>query len=362
MSLSHTYRRVHKFARLTAPQQINFLRYYLARPSGKRGVRVSYAPTHILIVVGGSCTLHCDMCWTHSTVIPKSYANRQNPVGMMTFEYFRKVIDSFRSAIKVNLIGAGEPFLNPDIFKMIGYAAERHRMVVATQSNGTIIADKIDTILNSRLYSLGISVDGDCREEFVRMTGNDPREYDRIVENVQLLTRKKKELASPVLIYLSFIIDKINYSKMPAMIRLAEELGVNGIYFLNFLSSPYPGFTAEERSLFAEDREIFEAVRGYKQDIKSNLDIHYPSFLTRNTDRDYCCDYFFRQIVVDPDGNYGSCSVMLLNNLRDGDLFEGTSSFNGQYIQHMRRLFLEQRKSELPERCHYCPENAGVEP
>ncbi|MBE0697791.1 MAG: hypothetical protein IH586_12790, partial [Anaerolineaceae bacterium] len=145
------------------------------------------------------------------------------------------------------------------------------------------------------------------------------------------------------------------------MIALAEKLDVDGVNFFNFLPSPFPGFTAEERSLFVEDTEIFDTLRQFKQKNKSPLTITYPTLLTKNGKSTPNCDYFFRQIRINPDGNYGSCSVMVLDLNRNGDVFEGVKSFNGAYFQSMRQRILDHQVESINSACRYCPENSGVQ-
>ena len=104
-------------------QKMNYIRYRL---SG-RAPRLRYRPITVSVVATTRCTLSCDMCPTHSRIVPGDYSHNQTVAKDMNFELFKKVIGRFREALSVHIIGAGEPMLNKDFFKMVEYA--RHKDV-----------------------------------------------------------------------------------------------------------------------------------------------------------------------------------------------------------------------------------------
>jgi len=351
---------IKRLMKLSVPQLTNIAYYLFNNKFNRSRTCLNYDPINISVVVTGECTFKCKMCLTHSPINSEGFLNGQNPCDMISFEYFKKVIDQFKAAINLQLIGAGEPFLNPDLFKMIEYAATTRRMEVHLVSNGSIIHDKVDHILNSSLSTLCISINGEDRNEFERMTGNDPKEYDKVLVNICNLTKRKQKLRANTKICLSFIIDRFNYIKIPDMIKLSEDLEVDVVYLINFMPLPYVGFTPEERCLFIEDDEVLHTLIKYKNSLKSKLTIQYPTLLSKNNLQPYCCDTFFNQIRIDGSGHYGSCSIMLLNNKRGDDFLQGKQSFNSPYFQKMRLLFIEQKKMELDDSCQYCTRNVGI--
>ena len=96
----------------TVSQKINFLRHKFAH----RKEILKYDPVTISIVATGRCTLSCDMCPTHSSKVPRDYPNIQNNIRDMNFEMFKHIIDKFRNAVTIQIIGSGEPLLNHDFF------------------------------------------------------------------------------------------------------------------------------------------------------------------------------------------------------------------------------------------------------
>ena len=338
----------------TLSQKGNYFRYLLSR--GREELR--YGPVTVSIVATGRCTLSCDMCPTHSGRVPDSYIHAQQPVEDMSFERFREIIDRFSDAVTVHIIGSGEPLLNKDFFRMVDYASGK-KMTVKTFSNGTMIRANIDRILNSGLDGITVSINGHNAEEFSRMTGMKPETYDGIYEAVGALVAEKKRRGSRVKIKLSYIIDKHNYRFIPYMVASSAALGVDHSFFCNFLSAPYDGLRAEERSLMAggkaagEIKAIFEA---YPPAVRKKLT---PPLLVDPGMAGDNCRTHFSQIRFDGNGNVSSCSMMLLNMSGHGH-YRDKDVWNNAFFRDMRKAFLSGGSYPVPDPCKVCPDNKGV--
>ena len=335
-------------------QRINYLKYLFA----KRGEILNYDPVTISIVATSRCTLSCEMCPTHSKRVPRDYPHIQKNVKDIEFEMFKDIIDRFKNATTVSIIGSGEPLLNKDFFKIVNYAAGK-RMIVKTVSNGTTIENNIDNLLNSKLGGITISINGHDSKEFARMTGMDEAIYFKIYEGVKKLIEEKRRRNSALKIKSSFIIDRYNYKSIPAMINLAMGLGVDHIFLCNFLPCPYEGLRAEERVLMADDdaiSEIKKVIESYPVERKKK--ITFPMLVARNLNKN-CCEAHFSQIRFDGDGNVSSCSMMLLNMSNQGH-YKEKYVWNNSFFRNMRRRFLSGDQKFIPDPCRVCPDNKGI--
>ncbi|MFA6142139.1 MAG: radical SAM protein [Candidatus Omnitrophota bacterium] len=337
----------------TIPQKYNYIKYLF---SGRREC-LEYAPVTISIVATNRCTLACDMCPTHSSRVPRDYPNRQNNIKDIDFIMFKEIVDRFSSAVTLHIIGSGEPLLNKDLFKMVDYAASR-RMVVKTFSNGTVIEKNIDNILNSELDGITISINGHNPEEFARMTGMDGGIYNQIYDATKHLVEERDRRRSRVNIKLSFIVDKLNYKFIPEMVGVGLKLGVDRIFFCNFLPSPYDGLRAEERVLMYDpdlSAEIEGMLKKYPVSVRKKIT---PPILVDAQSKQIRCSTYFSQIRIDGDGNVSSCSMMLLNMEGHGS-FRDADVWNNEFFKSMRRKFLSKDSSLLPEPCMVCTDNKG---
>jgi MoaA/NifB/PqqE/SkfB family radical SAM enzyme len=338
----------------TFPQKGNYLKYLLSN----RAEVLSYDPVTISIVATSRCTLSCDMCPTHSSRVPSDYKHAQQDIKDMDLASFREIIDRFRNATTVHIIGSGEPLLNKDFFVMVDYAASR-KMVVKTFSNGTTVLDNIDNILNSRLDGITISINGHDAEEFSRMTGMDGNVYSSIYEAVSSLVSQKRQRGSPIKVKLSFIIDRHNYKAIPDMIAAGLKLGVDHMFFCNFLSAPFDGLRADQRALMDAGvikEEIVAMFASYPPAVRKKLTP--PVLIDANMGRNEC-DTHFSQIRFDGAGNVSSCSMMLLNMAGHGS-YKDEGVWNNEFFRDMRRRFLSSDGSLVPEPCKVCPDNKGV--
>lgn len=339
----------------TVSQKINYLRYLFS----KKTETLRYDPVTISVVATGRCTLSCDMCPTHSNIVPEDYPHRQKNANEMDIAMFKDVIDRFKNALNLNIIGSGEPLLNKDLFKMIDYAASR-RMTVKTFSNGTTIRDNIDKIIGSALSGITISINGHTREEFNRMTGMDKKIYDEIYDAAKRLIEERNRKASPLKVKLSFIIDRYNYGSIPAMIDCFLRLGADHAFFCNFLPCPYGNLSAEERVLKNDDRireELNAIFSGYPLSVRKRLTP--PTLVDAKMDKNKCGTYF-SQVRFDGDGNISSCSMMLLDMTGHGT-YKDRDVWNNAFFRKARRVFLSGDGAYLSDPCKVCPDNKGVE-
>ena len=344
-------------SRHTLGQKFNYLNYSLS----KKSKILSYKPITISVVSTGRCTLSCDMCPTHSKIIPDDYPYIQNPTQDISFETFKKVVDKFSKALNVQIIGSGEPLLNKDFFKMVEYAVQTKRMKVKTFSNGTTIEKNIDKIIGSSLDGLTISLNSHSAEDFSRMTGCSPHVFSKIYSAIEKLIQARNGLDSQVKIKISFIIDKINYKHIPEMISIGEKLGADFLFLCNFLPSPYDGFRAEERMLFFDDMDVVKTMKAAYQSLSKELRnrVSFPKLVKRNSLENKCTSHH-TQIRVDGEGRISSCSIMLLNMDGHGYFYD-KNVWNNQFFQDMRQIFISGNKDDLMAPCRICPENFGVD-
>lgn len=338
----------------TFKQKINYLKF---RMYPKQEI-LAYDPVTISIVATGRCTLSCDMCPTHSRAVPRDYPHMQKFGRDMEFDMFRRIIDRFDNALSVHIIGSGEPLLNKDLFRMVDYASGR-KMIVKTFSNGTTVSENIERIIGSKLDGITISINGHNSREFARMTGMDEEVYSKIYSGVKALVEEKVNHAACIKIKLSFIIDKYNYASIPDMVTLGMELGVDHMFFCNFLPAPYKGLTAAERTLMDEGDMTASLKRIFGQYPPSVRRMLTPPVLMKRDAKINRCDTHFSQIRFDGEGDFSSCSMMLLDMSGHGR-YTDKEIWNGNYFRLMRRLFLLNDQSSLPEPCVYCPDNSGI--
>ncbi len=336
----------------TLGQIMNLARYSL----GKKKSVVNWDPIDISIFLTFRCNLSCDMCLTHSTKFSNPWG--QKSTKDVDFELFEQVLTRYKNALTVNIIGNGEPLLHKDFFKMIEYASTTMKMNVNSSSNGILVGQYIEEIINSPLKHFNISINGHNREEFHRMTGMPPELFDVISNNTAELVKRKREKGSGPKIAATFILDQWNYHCLEDIIYFSDGLGVDQIAFFQFLASPVDGFTAVERCLFGDDTEVLETlarVNSLPPRIRKKVTL--PVLLDRAIDNNKYCTVWLYNISVDGDRNVGGRCCQLLDLSVSGK-FDEREPWNNASFQEMRRRFIDPG-SPLLEPCTWCYNNSS---
>ncbi len=275
----------------------------------------------------------------------------------MSFEVFKNIVDYYKEAVNISLVGSGEPLLNADFFKMVNYAKTVRHTRVTSLSNGLFNENKMRLLLNSGLDSISISIKGYNQEDFQRLTGVDKTIFEEVIHNTRQLVTLKRNAQSRLDIFGSFIVDKQNFQYINNMIELTQDLGMDKVKFDTYLPYPFSGFTLEERCITSQDIEIVNFLKNinYK---KYSIDVRPLRIL--DLDRPgRMCHSAFTSIRVDSDGNVGACNVKLLNLENNGKYFDD-EVWNNEYFKNMRHIFLKNNPNIISEDCLTCYEYSGV--
>ena len=105
-------------------------------------------PETAVLMLTKRCNLHCAFC------------DITNINEEMSLGDAQKVIDNI-SKLKATLlvITGGEPFLHPQLFDIVKYAKNKGLKVCIT-TNGTLIDDNFEQIVDSKVDVLSVSLDG----------------------------------------------------------------------------------------------------------------------------------------------------------------------------------------------------------
>lgn len=175
-------------------------------------------PIHLQVETTNDCNLICGSC--HRDILyPRT--------TKMTYDNFKKIFNEIRP-LKINVSGLGEPFLNKEIFSMIRYAKSLE-IPVNCASNFTVVEDKIESILDSGIDQIKISIDASNRDTFLRIRAKDM--YETLVDNITKLNNLKKErgIDKPELRF-NYALQRDNIDELLDVIDLANSLNIKAVY------------------------------------------------------------------------------------------------------------------------------------
>ncbi|MCD4745131.1 MAG: radical SAM protein, partial [Bacteroidales bacterium] len=194
--------------------------YYFSRITGKTfhwgmPYSISFEPTT-------SCNLRCPEC-------PSGLNQFTRPTGNLTFELFQNTTDQLSQYLfYMILYFQGEPFLNPDFFKIVKYAVKK-KIYTATSTNAHFLNDENAKLtIESGLNRLIISLDGIDQETYsaYRIGGN----YEKVIKGIKNIVKWKKQLksATPYII-IQFLVFRLNEHQIDDIKKLGENLGVDEV-------------------------------------------------------------------------------------------------------------------------------------
>src|SRR6266542_4755914 len=189
---------------MRAWNRVQLLWGYLARRTRLRGLPVEY-----IVETTAKCNLYCPMC-------PRE--THKQPKADMSDEHFARLVEQAgRTAEHMMLIGLGEPFMDPQIFRRIELCA-KHTISTLISTNGTFLDEKTAArVLETPLEQITLSFDGATKEsfEFYRKGAK----FEKVRDNFVRFARMKKERGSKLQVVVQMIRMERNAGEVDEFIR-----------------------------------------------------------------------------------------------------------------------------------------------
>ena len=178
------------------------------------------------------CNLKCPLCVTGNDTMLRS-------AGRMSFDTFRNIIDDIGDKIwYLILYHQGEPYINKDFLRCVGYAKEKGLYTETSTNVHYLNPQNAELTVQSGLDAVIVSVDGTTQESYERYRVNG--KLDKVKEGIRNLVAAKKKLGSKTpYILLQFLVMKHNEHEIPEIEALARELGVDRLLKKNIQVENY---------------------------------------------------------------------------------------------------------------------------
>ncbi len=327
------------------------------RVAEDRGVIVPELPDEIYLETTNRCNLRCRTC-------PQYFGMPEDDADL-TPDGVRRILSQFPTVHRVVLHGIGEPLLNRELPEIIASAKERGAHVLFN-TNGLLLRPPLtEPLVLSGLDELRVSIDSASQETYKLVRGVNG--FDRIVRNVRRFAATKTALGSAtprVSLWLTCL--RSNVLELPALVRLAADVGVSEVYLQRLVYSER-GLAVEDEALFgrAGDREL-AAVRE-AEDLAHDLGVTLrgsgeatsDKLLEANANESYrACRRPWNLMYVTANGNILPCCIAPFTGVEYesivlGNIFQQTAEeiWNGPQYQAWRRGMLQ---GCPPDACANC--------
>jgi len=323
----------------------NLAKYKMCKLGGFNSKYLKYNPPYLLLFITNRCNLSCKFCPYHGPHRPSNYSLEFNDMSM---DVFKRIISRFSHAVEVELGGGGEAFLHSHIFEMINHA-HQHRMRTRIPTNGLVLHEMLDKVTHSPLSHLNISLNACDSDEFFQLHGGSEHTYNTLLEDISKLVSKRNEHNQGLRIRVSYICTKTNYKSIPDMVKLAEDLGVDEVSFINLIPCGIPGFSRDQ-CLYDDDADVIEVIKSVPSP-KSNLKVIMLRVYKRKYD-DKRCDWPFRMLSIDANGNVSPCCEIVPQKSY-GNVLADKEVWNNSAFQQRRKIFVD-KCLPLPDFCKTC--------
>lgn len=338
--------------KVMATTDLHVLSNNLNYRSRRASAILKYSPLGVTIWISDKCNLNCFFCLRNRD--ESRLAPKHEILDDMTFRTFIRILNKFRAAEYVGIIGQGEPLLNKDALRMFKLAVRKNRKVRLV-TNGVLIDEKLaKEIIELGLYEITVSLKAISAAEYEKVTGKGGGDaFDKVCNALRYLVKYKNQLHADTIIAINFTLYKSILDQAHDVVRVAETLGIDTLRFNNYIpfGDRHGSDTAEV--LFESDVEAVKIIDKLKE-CASPVNIILPKLIRSNKFTGNCSSCF-RGISVDARGDVTFCDRVLPPSGKMGNVFSDNDVWNCDYIVKFRERLLY-RKDDLPERCKLCVE------
>jgi radical SAM protein with 4Fe4S-binding SPASM domain len=266
----------------------------------------------------------------------------------------------------------GEPLVYPH-FRELVTEARRRRLTVHLQTNGTLLHQVAEFLVQAGVMAVSISLDGPpaVHDAIRGVKGT----FNRVAKGVEALLAARKNLGRPnPIVSFNCTISKSNLDYLADMAPLAAELGADALQIQHTMfNSPErvashnayltpervaalglemafpsicPGEFYQSEIQAADLPQLQEALRRAREAGKGRLLVTFlppipedclePYYLDLEHPFQQGCDFFWKTLRISPDGTCSPCLNFRIGNIREQSFQE---IWNGPKMRAMRQLF-----------------------
>ncbi|MGB9914159.1 MAG: radical SAM protein [Candidatus Bathyarchaeales archaeon] len=192
----------------------SFIHYGIRKPLS------IYAPFLVVWDFTHKCNLRCKHCYSDSGAAAQPE---------LTTEEALAVVDQLADAgVTALAFSGGEPLSRKDFFEVAGHAAKRG-LYVSVATNGTLLTkENVEKLKQAKINYVEVSIDGATAETHDSFRGT-PGAFERALAGL------RNCVEANLCACIATTATKSNIEEMPAILDLAEKIGVARFTYFNFV-------------------------------------------------------------------------------------------------------------------------------
>lgn len=317
-----------------------------------------YTPSELTIAVSDKCNLRCVTCFAHHNQEGDNNANYED----FPPEWIPKIKDAALGAARIQIHGgAGEPLMARKFWDWFTLLEDNPGAKIEFNTNGLTFNPKnIERLLQYNVDHISVSFDAATPETYAKIRGGD---FTRLLNNMRSLVAQRKASRHPIRVLFNMTVNKTNAADAPKLVRLAHDIGVDGVELYHLNSGDAfdwtvvkAGHTFNYRDNLPERnveliRPFIEQARAVADDLKIYLfvDPRFQVTLYGRADEtatempDYSeCRAPWHWLALEVNGSVKPCCMAAkpIGSLKDNSALE---IWNGPAMQRLRKNITESR-------------------
>jgi radical SAM protein with 4Fe4S-binding SPASM domain len=271
----------------------------------------------------------------------------------MTFLEFKEIIDSV-NPLTVSLQGWGESLLNKELFKMVEYLETSKKIRVGFNTNLTLVKGNIDSIINSKLSRLTLSVDNANEEKNrtyeIKSKSNKSvftkYRFDELLAGARQLVDARSDLSldHPV-IQMDVTVTDDNINELDKLVELGKEILVDQINF-----HCVTVYDKNIESTYVPVKEVEDRLQGYRREEKQKKRPHPKINVILPPKESSVCKAPWTSIFVTQEGDVWPCCHRYDKRMGNMKRTSLKQIWNSEEYGKFRRELVE-GKDEICRRC-----------
>ncbi len=295
---------VKKFVSATRRKGIKFSLNLLSLEvsNGLELSRVYGQPKHVQIEITTHCNFHCPMC---SRTVWDNHNFLKNPKHM-AFQDFKKIVLKLPYCESINLQGAGESLLNPDLVNMVRFC-KKNSIRTCLITNASVLSEQLGrNLILSGLGEIYFSLDSADAKLFRKIRVG--AEFSKVIHNIRRFVKLKSQLNSKTpFIGVRVSVFKENIYEIPRILELVNHLGIRHATLKNMIkTSTWP---TPINVLSKKQRSLLKKCQNYGRNLGMHVHIAFPPLITGSEKKRVRCWKAWKSVYITVDGGVLPCCL-----------------------------------------------------
>lgn len=221
------------------------------------------SPEVLHIDLTNMCNFDCIACWCRSPLLGDKAMPAWERNLTLPYNLLKSVFDelfSMGGLKQVKLVGGGEPFMHPDILKIVEYIKNKDKNVqIDINTNFSLVDEKIaEKLIQLGVDSLTVSIWAGSPAVYSAIRPNQTEStFNRIKKVLEFIFQRKNKLKiHHPRITIHNVILKLNYKDILKMIQFALDIGAHDIQFV-----PMDPVKGKTEHLLLDDKDKKELLK-----------------------------------------------------------------------------------------------------